>query len=297
MISVDGLTLYYQQHPALEDISFDLSPGEVVGLLGRNGAGKTTLLRVLANIQQADRGTITPPPWQWHSSFLPQEPPLYPELSIEAQLMWYGQWCGSSQQEAKTQSARAMQWCDLSDRAGQPIHALSHGYQKRVGLAQCFMTSPEILLLDEPFSGLDPAQMSQLGQIITNYAKDQRIVLISSHQLSQLEQLCQRILIVHRGHLVADESQATQTDIIIHVELLGAQDEPLERLETWLTDDARIKSHRKQAQDEVTQLWITCQDDIRPAVAQQIINSKLQLLSITRQANRLESTFLTLTKS
>src|SRR5262245_11695542 len=215
MIEATGLTRYYGDFPALQDASFTIADREIVGLLGLNGAGKSTAMRILAGLLLPSAGTVRvggvdavadPDALRRKIGFLPEEPPLYREMRVREFLQWCGEIKGRSRAEVKKAMPEVLATCDIEHVADRVIGELSHGYKKRVGIAQAIVHRPEVVILDEPISGLDPQQIVEMRKVVRSL-KEFATVLISSHILSEIEQTCDRILVIHQGKLVAEGSE------------------------------------------------------------------------------------------
>lgn len=213
MIEVENLSRYYGAFCAVEDVSFSIQDGEVVGFLGRNGAGKSTTLKVLAGLLTPSSGSVsidgvdmTAAPTSFRKSigFLPEDPPLYEDMSVTDFLRYVGGLRGMSSAELDARLPGVLAKAQLADRADQLISELSHGYRKRVGIAQAIVHRPKLVILDEPISGLDPAQIRGMRQVIRGLAEEST-VLLSSHNLPEISQTCDRILVLRRGKLVSED--------------------------------------------------------------------------------------------
>ncbi|MCX4246979.1 ABC transporter ATP-binding protein [Paraliomyxa miuraensis] len=214
MIEATGLTRYYGDFPALQDASFTIADREIVGLLGLNGAGKSTAMKILAGLLLPSAGTVKvggvdavldPDALRRKIGFLPEEPPLYREMRVREFLQWCGELKGRTRKQVADAMPTVLQTCDLTHVAERVIGELSHGYKKRVGIAQAIIHRPEVVILDEPISGLDPQQIVEMRKVVRSL-KEFATVLISSHILSEIEQTCDRILVIHKGKLVAEGS-------------------------------------------------------------------------------------------
>jgi len=215
MIEVNGLTRYYGDHPAVQDVSFSIADNEIVGFLGLNGAGKSTTLKVLAGLILPSAGTVriagvdaleAPDSLRERIGFLPEEPPLYREMTVSEYLSFCGQLKGMSAARVRARLPEVYKTCDISHVANRVISELSHGYRKRVGIAQAIIHDPDLVILDEPISGLDPVQIVEMRQVITGL-KASCTVLVSSHILSEISQTCDRILVLNNGRLVAEGTE------------------------------------------------------------------------------------------
>ncbi|MGE4159390.1 MAG: ABC transporter ATP-binding protein [Planctomycetota bacterium] len=212
MISVSHLTRSYGPHRGVEDISFEVKEGEVVGLLGPNGAGKTTTIRVLTTNLLPSAGSVkvcgldaVADPMAVRSvlGYLPENAPSYREMITRDYLLFTAELRGLDGVRAKDSLKRVVEQCSLADVIGRPIDELSKGYRQRVGLAAALIHSPRVLVLDEPTAGLDPNQVVEMRKLIREVGRH-NTVIFSSHILQEVELTCDRILIVHNGRLVAD---------------------------------------------------------------------------------------------
>ena len=220
MLELSGLSKRFGSLQALDDLSLSLDRGEIVGFVGANGAGKSTTMRIVMGVLHADAGTVT-----WKGTpvdatirrsigYMPEERGLYPRMKVAEQLIYLARLHGLSASAAK---AAASQWTErlgLEERRGDEVQSLSLGNQQRVQLAAALVSGPELLILDEPFSGLDPVAVDVMSQVLLERAAAGVPTLFSSHQLDVVERLCDRVVIVRSGRLVADgtipELQATE---------------------------------------------------------------------------------------
>ena len=216
MIDVTGLTKYYGPIRALEDVSFGIKSGEIVGLLGPNGAGKTTFLKILTGYLQPDEGTVRVDGLdvQEHTrevqarlGYLPETAPLYPELSTQAYLQMVAALRLIPEADRVRRISEAVYATGLEEHLTRPIGQLSKGFRQRVGLAQAILHKPKLLILDEPTVGLDPTQIVEIRNLIRRLAKHST-VLFSTHILSEVEALCDRAIILINGRVEADARMA-----------------------------------------------------------------------------------------
>ncbi|MDY6856444.1 MAG: ATP-binding cassette domain-containing protein [Thermodesulfobacteriota bacterium] len=212
MIQVDKLTKYFRNTCAVDQISFEVKRGEIVGLLGPNGAGKTTTLRILTCYMQPSSGSVRvighniydhPLEIKNRIGYLPESAPLYPEMLVYDYLRFIAGVRGMKGEEQLLRIKELALLCGLNEVMHKSIHELSKGYKQRVGLAHAMMSNPEILILDEPTSGLDPNQILEIREIIKAIGKE-KTILLSTHILSEAEATCNRIIIINRGKIVAD---------------------------------------------------------------------------------------------
>jgi ABC-2 type transport system ATP-binding protein len=214
MIKVEGLTKRYARNVAVDNISFEVEKGGIVGFLGPNGAGKTTTMRVLTCFLPPTSGTASvagydvmqhPLEVKKRIGYLPETPPLYPEMEVEEYLTFVGRLKGLSRSEVARRVDEAAERCSVADVRKKLIGKLSKGYRQRVGLAQAILHNPEVLVLDEPTSGLDPKQIIETRELIRSLAGDHTIIL-STHILSEIENSCDKVIIISNGKLVATDT-------------------------------------------------------------------------------------------
>ncbi len=217
LIEAQNLTRCYGARTAIEDVSLTLGRGEILGFLGLNGAGKSTTLRILSGALAPSTGRITiagvdllnaPREAKRKLGFLPEHPPLYPELTVAEYLHFCARIHGIPGKQVPAAVALAQEQTQLTDMSRRLIRNLSKGYQQRVGLAQAILHEPEVLLLDEPTVGLDPAQIQSIRDLIRTLGT-RHSVIFSSHLLAEVESLSTRVVIIHEGRLVLSQELAT----------------------------------------------------------------------------------------
>ena len=214
MIKVEGISKRYPGHTAVDNISFEVEKGQIVGFLGPNGAGKTTTMRILTCFMPPSSGSATvagfdvlenPLEVKRRIGYLPETPPLYPEMEVAEYLTFVGKLKGLSGDNLKKRVAEVSEKCNVADVSQKLVSKLSKGYKQRVGLAQAIIHNPDVLILDEPTSGLDPKQIHETRDLIKGLAGEHTIIL-STHILPEVEQICERVVIISRGKLVAADS-------------------------------------------------------------------------------------------
>ena len=214
MITVKGLTKRYAHNTAVNDISFEVQKGQIVGFLGPNGAGKTTTMRMLTCFLTPSAGTATvagfdileqPFEVKKRIGYLPETPPVYPEMRISEYLTFVGQLKGLSGSDLRTRVDYSCERCAVADVKDKIIGKLSKGYRQRVGLAQAIIHNPDVLILDEPTAGLDPKQINETRDLIKSLAGDHTIIL-STHILPEVSQTCEQVIIINKGKVVATDS-------------------------------------------------------------------------------------------
>jgi len=220
MIKVEGLTKRYPRTLAVDNISFEVEKGQIVGFLGPNGAGKTTTMRVLTCFLPPSSGNVnvagfdvveSPMEAKKRIGYLPETPPVYPEMEVSEYLTFVGKLKGISNADIARRVDEVMGRCNVGDVRSKLIGKLSKGYRQRVGLAQAIIHNPDVLILDEPTSGLDPKQIIEIRELLRSLAGDHTIIL-STHILSEVEHSCERVIIISQGKLVAIDSVANLTN-------------------------------------------------------------------------------------
>lgn len=214
MIEVEHLGKIYGSTPAIQDVTFSVTQGEIVGFLGPNGAGKTTTMRILAGYLPATSGTARIAGYDVHEhsmavrqriGYLPETPPLYPDMTVEGFLHFVAQIKGVNRRDRKSAVNSAMERCNLAEKRKVLIRKLSKGYRQRVGIAQAIVHDPPAIILDEPTVGLDPRQIIEVRNLIKSLAGTHTIIL-STHILPEVSMTCSRAVIINRGKVVATNS-------------------------------------------------------------------------------------------
>ena len=210
MLTIRSLSKRYGDVVALDDASFEVRPGRIVGFLGPNGAGKTTAMRCIFGLANPDAGEIS---WKGdlvghrqrlRFGYMPEERGLYPRMRVGEQLAYFGVLSGMSRSQAQQAADLWLRLLGLSDRARSRVEELSHGNQQRVQLATALVHEPELLVLDEPFSGLDPLGVEAMSALIVEQSQRGVAILFSSHQLDLVEDICEDVVIIDHGQVVLD---------------------------------------------------------------------------------------------
>ena len=308
-IQVKNLSKKFGRRKAVSNISFSVKSGEIVGFLGPNGAGKTTTLRMLTGYLKPNSGSIKingdsidvhPLEAKNSIGYLPEHSPLYNEMKVKEYLNFRCQLKGLAGEEKSSEVSRAMEICQLLPQRNQLIQSLSKGYRQRVGLAAALLASPPLLILDEPTSGLDPRQIRQIRQIISDLGGNHTIVL-STHILSEIEMICNRIILINEGEIRADSSPkelsaSLRTASQILIEIKG--DEKLIK-ETLSQLEYVRKVDSSSSNDEWLRLsiYINSTIDAREPIIQTIIKNNWPFRSIYQKEASLEEAFVELTQS
>src|SRR6202521_3883021 len=312
MITVNGLTKKYAHTTAVDQISFQVQRGQIVGFLGPTGGGKTTAMRMLTCFLTPTSGTATvagfdileqPLEVKKPIGYLPESPPLYPEMRIAEYLSFVGQLKGLSGADLRARVDYACERCAVADVRNHIIGKLSKGYRQRVGLAQAIIHNPDVLILDEPTAGLDPKQINETRDLIKSLGGDHTIIL-STHILPEVEQTCEQVLIINKGKLVATDSvrnlQARARDaesLLLEVAARDGQPdaslvqqklEAIPGVSRVLCTDGRDAKLLFEVQSEKGQL-------VRGDLARAVVASGWDLNELRPAARSLEEIFLQLT--
>jgi len=314
MITVKRLTKRYARTTAVDEISFDVAKGQIVGFLGPNGAGKTTTMRMLTCFLPPSSGTANvagfdvleqPLEVKKRIGYLPETPPIYPEMATSEYLQFVGKLKGLSGTELAKRVDYVCGRCAISDVKTKLLGKLSKGYRQRVGLAQAIIHNPEVLILDEPTAGLDPKQINETRDLIKDLAGEHTIIL-STHILPEVEQTCEQVIIINRGKLVATDSvrnlqaRARGAESVL-VEVAG-RDGSLEPsiVQNTLEQVAGVsRVHCKQQADARAVFEVESEKGsfVRGDVARAVVESGWDLNELRPAAMSLEEVFLQLTGS
>lgn len=216
VLEIQHLTKSFGKLKAVDDLSMTIKPGEAVAFIGQNGAGKSTTMRSIAGLSSPDSGTILisgrnieeePVEARRHLGYVPQDLALYRYMTGEEFLSLTGQIRGMSEEELKVQTDELLTLCDLKDARNRMIREYSGGMARKIAMAGALIGSPELVVLDESFVGLDPESTYKLGRYLKRYISDRRSILISSHILEMLYEMCTRFFILHHGKCAADYSR------------------------------------------------------------------------------------------
>lgn len=309
MIEISNLTKYYGDLCALDDVSFSIKKGEILGLLGPNGAGKTTALRLLTGYLSPTSGTITakgisvkddPLAIKEMIGYLPESAPLYQDLLVYDYLGYVADIRGFEGEGKDARIRELSDICGLREVMHRSIEEISKGYKQRVGLAHAMMSDPEILVLDEPTTGLDPNQIAEIRSIIKQIGKEKTVIL-STHILSEVEASCDRVVIIHKGRIVADSNteelkRSSESDYSVNISLMGVGREDVENLLSSVEGISEIQS--AGSENGAMNFHILCKtdQDIRKDIYHEIKKTDWVLLELKRESKSLEKVFRELTK-
>lgn len=307
MITVEGLTHYYGERRAIEDIRFQISKNEIVGFLGLNGAGKSTTLRILAGLVVPSAGSVTiegvdlvaaGAAFRGRIGYLPEDPPLYREMTVREFVAYCGELKGLDRAAVEARLDGVLKVAQLTHVQHRVIQELSHGYRKRCGIAQAIIHKPALVILDEPISGLDPRQIVEMRQVIRDLAKD-CTVLISSHILGEISETCDRILVLAGGKIVA---QGTEAELAARAGADGARLTLIVRgeaaaIEAALAAGPGVLRHDKH--EESAGMWrlhVTLASDAREELVAALVKGGVGVRKLVEDEGELEQIFLGLTQ-
>ena len=314
MITVRNLTKRYARTVAVDEISFEVAKGQIVGFLGPNGAGKTTTMRMLTCFLPPSSGTASvagfdvlekPLEVKKRIGYLPETPPIYPEMETSEYLEFVGKLKGLSGSDLQKRVDYVCGRCAIADVRNKLLGKLSKGYRQRVGLAQAIIHNPDVLILDEPTAGLDPKQINETRDLIKTLAGDHTIIL-STHILPEVEQTCEQVIIINKGKLVATDSVRN-----LRARARGAESVLVEIAGRNGNLEAPIVQHKLEQVSGVSRVLVKQQIDgrgvfevesqkgrlVRGDLARAVVESGWDLNEMRSAAMSLEEIFLQLTQS
>ncbi len=315
MIEIRELYKYYGDRRAVGPLSASIEKGEIIGLLGLNGAGKTTTLRILACDLLPTSGSVrvggldvveSPHEVRKRIGYLPDTPPVYPEMTVEEYLSFAARLRGVSGAEVERRVDETLELTETGSERDRPIGALSHGYRQRVGIAQAIVHKPELVVLDEPISGLDPVQIVEMRDLVRSLGGEHTVV-VSSHILSEIHETCDRILVIRDGEIVASGTEKQLSDSLLSGMrlslLLRVGKDGHARAGELIAGVAGV-THVELSADagsapggELAAFRVQLAGDTRDELSRAIVNGGFGLLEVTRGERELESVFLELAKS
>ncbi|MFO7261710.1 MAG: ABC transporter ATP-binding protein [bacterium] len=303
MLRASGLTKYFGGKRALGPVSFEIGRGETVGILGLNGVGKSTLLRIVATDLRPSAGGLEvagidavrePHAVRRRIGFLPQIPPLYPEMTVAEFLRFAGRIRGMEEKALARRIPEVEELTHIGEVRGELVRNLSLGYRQRVGVAQAIVHEPELLVLDEPTQGLDPAQVVEMRALL-RALKERHTVLLSSHNLSEISQTCDRLLVLDAGRVIAHGTEEE-----LSARLLGAR-----RIEIAVRGDGDGAADRLRAiegvravtradGDGVVVFTVEAKEDLRAEVCRALVLAGHDVVRLDESREKLETIFLEL---
>ncbi len=312
MIQAKRLLKYYGSRRALAGVSLEIDRGEAVGVLGLNGVGKTTLLRILATDLRPTAGSVLvdgvdavrdPLPVRRRIGFLPQVPPLYPEMVVEDYLRFAGRLHGLDRVTLERRLVEVSELTHIGEVKQLLVRQLSHGYRQRVGLAQAILHDPQLVILDEPTHGLDPAQVVEMRGLVRQL-KERHTVLISSHNLPEISETCDRLLVLDAGEVVAMGTEAELSgrargtmgiEVAVHAPDAGAGDAAAPAVVACLEAVAGVRTvARRPGRAGELAFAVEAEGDKRAEVCRALVNGGWAVLRLDRGRHELEEVFLEL---
>ena len=306
MIQASDLTHYYGPQPAIEDVSFGVKRGEILGFLGPNGAGKTTTMRIITGFMPPTQGKVTLANYdvveqsleiRRRIGYLPETVPLHTEMQLTNYLKYMGTLRGMPSRQIKRRIGEVIEVCRLQDYHKTIIGKLSKGFRQRVGIAQAILHEPEVLVLDEPTIGIDPIQVVETRRLIQDLGKEQTVVL-SSHILPEVNMLCERVLIIHEGRIVAEDSPSNLAQRLQGVDQLQVEvGGPVQEVLAALRRVAGVSevNHRYQQGRNLFIVQVQQGRDLRDEISRAVVSNEWSLLSMQLVSMSLEDIFLRLT--
>ena len=308
LIEVRHLTKYYGGRAAIKDISFTVEKGTICGFLGPNGAGKSTTMNILTGCLGPSEGDVKidgadmleePEKAKKKIGYLPEVPPLYPDMTVEEYLRFAAELKGLHGKEAERQVRSVMARTATEDVKGRLIKNLSKGYRQRVGIAQALLADPEIVILDEPTVGLDPAQIIEIRELIRELGKDHTVVL-SSHILSEVQAVCGFIMILSRGRLVASDTAENLTKRLAEGDavkvLTGSERDAAAQALREVPGVGRVEDCGDEDGKAAFTVSAAGGADVREAISAAFAQKGLALTELYRTKASLEDVFLELTQ-
>jgi len=300
-IAVHGVTKFYGEQKALNNVSFEVKTGEIVGFLGPNGAGKSTMMKIITGFIPASSGKVTVnglavedenPEVKKQIGYLPENNPLYPEMYVREYLGFVASIynAGSSK---KKQIDNIIELTGLVSEQKKKIGSLSKGYRQRVGLAQALIHNPSVLILDEATTGLDPNQIVEIRNLIKEAGKE-KTVMLSTHIMQEVEAICDRVIIIDNGVIVADELKSKIYSTIKHPKQIIKVEFDKDTPDSSLAEITNVKNVKKN-QNNIWIIEAEGEEDIRPSIFNFAVKNNLTVLSLTKQESNLEDVFRQLT--
>ncbi|MBL1142162.1 MAG: ATP-binding cassette domain-containing protein [Proteobacteria bacterium] len=301
LISVQELSRLYGDQHAIENVSFNVHRGEILGFLGPNGAGKSTTMQIICGVLAANHGSVSiagydinesPQQAKEHIGFLPEQPPLYDDLTVDEYLIYAGKLRGIEKDAIAEAVELSKERCGLENSGSRLIQNLSKGYKQRVGIAQAIIHSPAVIILDEPTSGLDPIQIREIRELMLELSEDHSVIL-STHILSEVQSLCDRVMIINQGQIVLDktmEQLQNDSDKTDHIEIALHNPPALEELLN-IEGVASAESNHK----DILRINFIPDTDATEAIVEKAATEKWGLYKLNPRDSSLESIFMQLT--
>ena len=296
MISVSNLSRSYGSTLAVDNVSFEITNGEVVGLLGHNGAGKTTIMKMITGFIEPSSGSVKVDGLvlgentvgiQKKIGYLPENCPVWPEMRVTDYLIYQAKLHLVEEARIGSLVSEAIRKTRLTEKATARIDTLSRGYRQRVGVAQALLHKPDILILDEPTNGLDPNQILQMRELIKELAKSSTVI-VSTHVLQEVQAICERVLIMRGGQLVLDSKI---TDLQSENKIIFNFQPSDSDVTTMLSESPLVKNVEEVQNSETTSLRVEVQKEEIPSLIRSLVSAGANIESIMPEKRTLETVF------
>ena len=308
MVEIKNLTKHYGRNAAVKGISFEIRDNEILGFLGPNGAGKSTTMNIIAGYLPSTSGSVTVCGHDITEDaieakkcigYLPEIPPVYPDMRVEEYLKFCAGIKGVARADVMPQVEKAMERLRITDMRRRLIRNLSKGYKQRVGFAQALLGSPKVLILDEPTVGLDPAQVSEVRQLILDLKKDHSIIF-SSHILAEVSAVCERVVIINKGEILAEDTiahleESMTASTLLNMTLNGERDQIIRLLK----DVEGVKDVRDVKEIAAGRWTLAAElenERVRDEIMQVLIANKVGIVEMSMAKLSLEQVFLKVTE-
>ena len=296
MISISNLSRYYGSLKAVDNVSFSINQGEVVGLLGHNGAGKTTIMKIITGFIEASEGTVRVDGLelgpdtqliQKKIGYLPENCPVWPEMNVIDYLEYQGRLHGVNPQNLTNLIKSAIEKTSLVEKATSTIQTLSRGFRQRVGVAQALLHMPDILILDEPTNGLDPNQIHQMRSLIKELARSATII-VSTHVLQEVQAICERVLIMRGGKLVLDSKI---NDLQIADKFIIKTNKTNNDIHEIFSNLSNVSDIEVTNDESFVEVTFKSSEDSIPTIVKHLVNKSIDVMSVVPEKRNLETVF------
>lgn len=304
MLETKNLTKNFGKFVAVDNLNIHVQKGDIYGFLGPNGAGKTTTIGMLSGLIRPTKGTAIVNDLELsdinnikkHIGVYPQESNFYPDRSAKDHMILYGSLKGLNKIQALSESVRLLQLVGLNESEDVKVGNFSHGMKKRLGIAQALVGNPDLLILDEITNGLDPLWTKQVRDLITELNKDGITIVFSSHNLFEIQQICNRVGIIHKGQLVAEDSidlikNYIEADSIITIGIYNLSPEMVE----WIKQKNETKKVEQINENKVL-VYADSKYDIKPDIIHGLVSLGADIFELSEKSRSLEDVFIHLTK-
>lgn len=306
MIEVKNLTKSYNGNLAVDNLSFSVEQGKILGFLGPNGAGKSTTMNIMTGYISATDGEVSidghdileePEEAKKNIGYLPELPPVYPDMTVKEYLKFCAELKGIKKKDVAEDVKRVMNLTKTTDMSERLIKHLSKGYRQRVGLAQALIGNPKVLILDEPMVGLDPQQINEMRDLIRNLAKEHAVIL-SSHILSEISAVCDQVMIINRGKLIVADTpdnlaRHMENQEMVHLEVKGDKHRISQLLKAV---EGVTKVEFESEKSGFCKFTVYCgENDLREAIFFALADGKCPIMGMSVTNRSLEDIFLELT--